>query len=110
MLGRGLRTIDASVAQRLLSLVEAKTTELLAAPLHAGTVTLRIDREEEAVLLSLTRTWVRSADRLHESPGLVRLWAELDGRVDSDRDAMATDAVVLALAADVKAAADGLGG
>ena len=90
-------TAEGAAERRLLVLLDAKTTELLAAPDHAGTVTLRIDRDEEAALLDVTRRWVRAGHLLLESPGLVRLWAELDGQIDSRLDEWATDASVLAL-------------
>lgn len=77
-----LRPIEGEIEQRLGSLLEAKTTELLAAPLYAGTVTLRIDQAEEAVLLTVGDRWARAGD-LPDSPRLTLLWAELGGAFSS---------------------------
>jgi hypothetical protein len=51
------------------------------APLDAGTVSLRIDEEEEAALLKLLTEWTEAGGGGMESPRLMKLRIELlDGR------------------------------
>jgi hypothetical protein len=49
----GLRRAGGEAAERLATIIDAKAIELLAAPRYAGTVSVRIDRQEEASLLAL---------------------------------------------------------
>jgi len=53
----GLRRAGGETGERLATIIDAKATELLAAPLYAGTVSVRIDQQEEACLLGLLMTW-----------------------------------------------------
>ena len=53
----GLRHAGDESGERLAMIIDAKATELLAAPLYAGTVSVRIDRQEEASLLGLLTEW-----------------------------------------------------
>ena len=74
----GLRKHGGEVEERLARLIDAKATELLASPLYVGTVSLRIDRAEEAALLSLLAGW-KDEGAVHElmRGNLWKLWAEL---------------------------------
>jgi len=49
----GLRRAGGEAAERLATIIDAKAIELLAAPRYAGTVSVRIDQQEEASLLGL---------------------------------------------------------
>lgn len=56
-----LRTKDEPAAERLATLIDSTVTSLLAAPLHAGTRSVRITPEERGLLLG-------AAEALQESP------------------------------------------
>ncbi len=74
----GLRRVGGKTEEQLATIIDAKATELLAAPLYAGTVTVRIDRQEEQCLLALLSAWSREGSISDtEADGLWRLWVDL---------------------------------
>ena len=74
----GLRHVGGKTEEQLATIIDAKATELLAAPLYAGTVSVRIDAEEEQCLLALLTTWSRDGNISDaETDNLWRLWTEL---------------------------------
>jgi hypothetical protein len=74
----GLRRAGEEAGDRLATIIDAKATELLAAPLYAGTVSVRIDHREEASLLGLLVSWEadgsmsREAGQLRNLLGVLR--------------------------------------
>jgi hypothetical protein len=74
----GLRRVGGKTEERLATIIDAKATELLAAPLYVGTVRVRIDREEEQCLVALLTAWSRDGSIGDaETDNLWRLWREL---------------------------------
>jgi hypothetical protein len=74
----GLRRVGGKTEEQLATIFDAKATELLAAPLYAGTVSIRIDRQEEQCLLALLSAWSRDGSISDSgSDNLWRLWVEL---------------------------------
>ena len=67
----GLRAEGSVIGERLATLIAAKATELMAAPLYAGTVSVRIDREEAESLQAVLAEWDADGDVSHEEG---RLW------------------------------------
>jgi hypothetical protein len=74
----GLRGGGDEAGERLATIIDAKATELLAAPLYAGIVSVRIDHREEACLLGLLVSWEadgsisREAGQLSDLLGVLR--------------------------------------
>ena len=58
-------------------IIDAKATELLAAPLYAGTVSVRLDLEEEASLRVLLTEWVGDGSIGAGTCQLWNLWRDL---------------------------------
>lgn len=73
----GLRGDGDQASERLATIIEAKTIELLAAPLYAGTVSLRIDLQEEESLARLLGRWTADGSIASGSGHLWNLWGEL---------------------------------
>jgi hypothetical protein len=73
----GLRTEGDQAGVRLATIIDAKATELLAAPLYAGTVSVRLDVEEEASLRVLLADWAERGRIGAEGGQLWTLWSEL---------------------------------
>jgi len=73
----GLRRDGNRAAERLATIIDAKATELLAAPLYAGTVSVRVDLEEEASLRLLLAKWVQDGSIGAETGQLWGLWRDL---------------------------------
>jgi hypothetical protein len=63
----GLRLTGGKVEERLAMIVDAKATELLAAPLYAGTVRVRMDAQEKDCLLTLLTGWAED-DSIDDAP------------------------------------------
>jgi hypothetical protein len=64
--------------ERLATIIDAKATELLAAPLHAGTVSVRIDKQEEDCLRDVLARWVADGNvSERETQRLWGLWSDL---------------------------------
>jgi hypothetical protein len=64
----------------LATIIDAKATELLAAPLYAGTVSVRIDTQEEECLRDLLTRWVADGSVSELETGrLWQLWGQLGG-------------------------------
>jgi hypothetical protein len=55
----GLRRRGGKVEEQLATIIDAKATELLAAPLYAGTVSIRLDTDERDCLLALLTAWAK---------------------------------------------------
>jgi len=72
----GLRRVGGKTEEQLATIIDAKATELLAAPLYAGTVSVRIDAEEEQCLVDLLTTWSREGS-ISDGDNIGQLWAEL---------------------------------
>jgi hypothetical protein len=72
----GLRRVGGKTEEQLATIIDAKATELLAAPLYAGTVSVRIDADEEQCLLDLLRSWSQTGS-ISDDDNIGRLWAEL---------------------------------
>ena len=70
----GLRRAGGKTEEQLATIIDARATELLAAPLYAGTVNVRIDAQEEECLVALLTSWAaeggisRRRDRQHLAP------------------------------------------
>jgi hypothetical protein len=76
----GLRRAGGSTEEQLATIIDAKATELLAAPLYAGTVSVRIDTQEEECLRDLLTRWVADGSVSELETGrLWQLWGELGG-------------------------------
>jgi len=73
----GLRREGNQAGERLAMIIDAKATELLAAPLYAGTVSVRLDLEEEASLRLLLSEWAGDGSISAETGQLWNLWCEL---------------------------------
>jgi hypothetical protein len=73
----GLRRSGGEAEERLATIIDAKATELLAAPLYAGTVSVRIDPQEEACLVGLLNGWAADGSIGSEAGLLWRLWGGL---------------------------------
>ena len=66
--------------EQLATIIDARATELLAAPLYAGTVTVRIDAQEKECLVGLLTGWVSDGSISDaETDNLWRLWGALTG-------------------------------
>ena len=72
----GLRQDVSPAAGRLAMLIDAKATELLAAPLYAGTVSVRMDVQEEQSLVDLLNDW-HQAGSITDGDSIDRLRLEL---------------------------------
>jgi hypothetical protein len=72
----GLHAVGGEVEERLATLLDAKATELLASPLYAGTVSLRIDPAERTALLALLTQWKKEGT-VEPFRNLEKLWLEL---------------------------------
>lgn len=66
----GLRREGSVIGERLATLIAAKATELLAAPLYAGTVSVRIDRQEAGSLEAMLAEWEADGDVSHDGGSL----------------------------------------
>jgi hypothetical protein len=76
----GLRRAGGPTEEQLATIIDAKATELLAAPLYAGTVSVRIDTREEQCLRDLLTGWVADGSVTERDTGrLWRLWGDLGG-------------------------------
>jgi hypothetical protein len=73
----GLRRDGDRAGERLATIIDAKATELLAAPLYAGTVSVRLDLEEEASLRLLLAKWVGDGSIGAGTGQLWSLWHDL---------------------------------
>jgi hypothetical protein len=73
----GLRREGDLAGERLATIIDAKATELLAAPLYAGTVSVRLDIEEEASLRVLLGDWAGNGSISADTGQLWNLWREL---------------------------------
>jgi hypothetical protein len=73
----GLRREGNLAGERLAMIIDAKATELLAAPLYAGTVSVRLDLEEEASLRVLLTEWVGDGSIGAGTGQLWNLWRDL---------------------------------
>ena len=76
----GLRRVGGKTEEQLATIIDARATELLAAPLYAGTVNVRIDAQEEECLVGLLTGWVADGSISDaDTDNLWRLWGELTG-------------------------------
>ena len=75
----GLRRAGGATEEQLATIIDAKATELLAAPHFAGTVSVRIDAVEEACLVGLLTAWATDGSISGESGHLWQLLGELQG-------------------------------
>jgi hypothetical protein len=66
----GLHAEGSVIGERLATLIAAKATELMAAPLYAGTVSVRIDRQEAESLEAVLAGWDADGDVSHEEGSL----------------------------------------
>jgi hypothetical protein len=73
----GLRREGNLAGARLATIIDAKATELLAAPLYAGTVSVRLDLDEEASLRLLLTGWAGDGSISAGTGQLWNLWCEL---------------------------------
>jgi hypothetical protein len=73
----GLRRAGSDAGDRLAMIIDAKAIELLAAPQYAGTVSVRLDVEEEACLLAVLSDWAGEGSIGDETGQLWRLWGAL---------------------------------
>lgn len=62
---------------RLATIIDAKATELLAAPLYAGTVSVRLDTDEQSSLRLLLADWVADGGINAAAGQLWALWRDL---------------------------------
>lgn len=69
----GLRGEGSVIGERLATLIAAKATELLAAPLYAGTVSVRVDQEEAGSLEAMLAEWDADGDVSHDEGSLWNL-------------------------------------
>ena len=72
----GLRRVGGQTEEQLATIIDAKATELLAAPLYAGTVSVRMDAAEERCLVDLLTTWSRE-DSISNADNIGQLLTEL---------------------------------
>jgi hypothetical protein len=74
----GLRRVGGETAEQLATIIDAKATELLAAPDYAGTVSIRMDAEEAQCLLALLTKWSTAGEITNTGDDHIwRLWNEL---------------------------------
>jgi hypothetical protein len=74
----GLRRAGGKTEEQLATILDAKATELLAAPLYAGTVSVRIDADEQDCLVDLLASWYAEGSiSVADSDNIGRLWDEL---------------------------------
>jgi len=73
----GLRRAGGATEEQLATIIDAKATELLAAPHFAGTVSVRIDALEEACLVGLLTAWETDGSISNEGGHLWQLLGEL---------------------------------
>jgi hypothetical protein len=75
----GLRREGDQAGIRLATIIDAKATELLAAPMYARTVSVRLDVEEEASLRVLLAAWAADGTITVDAGELWGLWGQLRG-------------------------------
>jgi hypothetical protein len=73
----GLRREGDQAGIRLATIIDAKATELLAAPMYARTVSVRLDVEEEASLRVLLAAWAADGTITVGAGALWHLWGQL---------------------------------
>jgi hypothetical protein len=74
----GLRRDGHLAGVRLATIIDAKATELLAAPLYAGTVSVRLDIDEQSSLRLLLADWAEDGSISEEAGHLWNLWRDLN--------------------------------
>jgi hypothetical protein len=74
-----LRRAGGATEEQLATIIDAKATELLAAPAFAGTVSVRIDAVEEACLVGLLTAWETDGSISDGGGHLWQLLGELRG-------------------------------
>ena len=76
----GLRRAGGATEEQLATIIDAKATELLAAPLYAGTVSVMLDTQEKECLRDLLTRWVADGSVTELETGrLWQLWGDLGG-------------------------------